>query len=135
VGFADVRNHLATKQLLDFLGTDLFVYHGFSELYLDGEWIKATPAFNIELCRRHNVDPLEFNGREDSLFHPYNDEKKRYMEYVAYHDTYPDVPVEVILSVWESTYGKDRVQSWIEAHEKAAGKPVSDFYREDIWEG
>ena len=31
IGFADVRNHLATKQLIEFLGTDLFVYHGFVE--------------------------------------------------------------------------------------------------------
>ena len=37
IGFADVRNHLATKQLIEFLGSDLFVYHGFVEFYLDGE--------------------------------------------------------------------------------------------------
>ena len=60
VGFATVRNHLATKQLLEFLGTDLFVYHGFVEFYLAGKWVKATPAFNIELCRKHKVIPLEF---------------------------------------------------------------------------
>ena len=70
VGFATVRNHLATKQLLEFLGSDLFVYHGFTEFYLEGKWVKATPAFNIELCRKHKVIPLEFNGREDSIFHP-----------------------------------------------------------------
>src|SRR5512136_237384 len=29
IGFADVRNHLATKQLIKFMGSDLFVYHGF----------------------------------------------------------------------------------------------------------
>ena len=63
VGFATVRNHLATKQLLEFLGSDLFVYHGFVEFYLDHKWVKATPAFNIELCRKHSVIPLEFNGR------------------------------------------------------------------------
>ena len=68
VGFADVRNHLTTKQLSDFMGNNLFVYHGFVEFYLDGKWVKATPAFNSELCKRHGVPPLEFNGREDSLF-------------------------------------------------------------------
>ena len=68
VGFADVRNHLATRQLIEFLGSDLFVYHGFVEFYLKGKWVKATPAFNRELCERHSVAPLEFNGREDSIF-------------------------------------------------------------------
>lgn len=78
VGFADVKNHLATRQLIEFLGSDLFVYHGFVEFYLDGKWVKATPAFNRELCERHSVAPLEFNGREDSIFHPYNLEKTVY---------------------------------------------------------
>ena len=30
------------------MGTDLFVYHGYAELFLDGKWVKATPAFNVE---------------------------------------------------------------------------------------
>lgn len=72
LGFATVRNHLATKQLLDYLGSDLFVYHGFVEFYLREKWVKATPAFNRELCERHGVPPLEFNGLEDSIFHAYN---------------------------------------------------------------
>ena len=80
VGFATVRNHLATRQLLEYLGSDLFVYHGFVEFFLNQKWVKATPAFNIELCKRHKVIPLEFNGYEDSIFHPYNAEKKQFME-------------------------------------------------------
>ncbi|MGD9042047.1 MAG: transglutaminase-like domain-containing protein, partial [Desulfobacteraceae bacterium] len=55
VGFATVRNHLATKQLIEFLGSDLFVYHAFNEFYLEGKWVRATPAFNKELCERHKV--------------------------------------------------------------------------------
>ena len=31
VGFATVRNHLATKQLIDFVGSDIFIFHGFTE--------------------------------------------------------------------------------------------------------
>ena len=49
VGFATVKNHLATPKLLEFIGSDLFVYHGYTEFYLSGKWIKATPTFNIEL--------------------------------------------------------------------------------------
>jgi len=113
VGFADVKNHLVTKELLNFLGTDLFVYHGFVEFYLNGRWIKATPAFNRELCERHKVPPLEFNGYEDSLFQPYNLEKKRFMEYVKYHGTFHDIPVDKIVSAWKEAYGKERVEGWI----------------------
>lgn len=131
VGFADVRNHLATRQLIEFLGSDLFVYHGFVEFYLDGKWIKATPAFNRELCERHSVAPLEFNGLEDSIFHPYNLEKKQFMEYVADHGIYADIPVDIIVGAWKEAYGNARVDSWIEGFEKRGGSSGRDFYGEE----
>jgi transglutaminase-like putative cysteine protease len=135
LGFADVRNHLATKQLLEFLGSDLFVYHGFVEFFLEEKWVKATPAFNKELCERHHVAPLEFNGREDSIFQPYNLDKKKFMEYVADHGTYADVPVGTILSAWKEAYGDSRVQHWISSMEKSGGSTLRDFYSEDVLSG
>ena len=132
VGFATVRNHLATRQLLEYLGTDLFVYHGFVEFYLDGLWVKATPAFNIELCKRHHVIPLEFDGREDSIFHPYNAEKKQFMEYLDFHGIYADIPVKEIAAGWEKTYGKDRTDKWIAGWEKTGGTSARDFRKEEV---
>jgi len=117
-GFATVKNHLATRKLLDYLGSDLFVYHSFTEFFLEGRWVKATPAFNIELCKKHHVIPLEFNGREDSIFHTFNTEKKQFMEYLEFHGSYADIPVETILSEWKKVYGKDRVRKWIDNLEK-----------------
>lgn len=133
VGFADVRNHLATRQLIEYLGTDLFVYHGYVEFYLEGQWVKATPAFYIELCRKHNVNPLEFNGREDSLFQSYSIENKQFMEYKKDHGAFADIPVDVIVAGWEKAYGKDRVRQWIEKFEKTGGRSKRNFYHEDVW--
>lgn len=134
VGFADVRNHLATKQLIEFLGSDLFVYHGFTEFRLEGKWVKATPAFNSDLCKRHRVPPLEFNGREDSIFQPYNLGSQRFMEYVAFHGVYADIPVDRIMTEWEKTYGRDRVRDWIKRFEEAAGRSLADFGTEELLE-
>ena len=131
LGFATVKNHLATRQLIAFLGSDLFVYHGYVEFYLEERWVQATPAFNSELCRRHRVAPLEFNGRDHANFQPYNAEKRKFMEYVTYHGTFADIPVERIVDAWRDTYGAARVNAWIEAHEKAGGGSWRDFYRED----
>jgi len=133
VGFADVRNHLATKQLIEFLGSNLFVYHGFVEFYLNGKWVKATPAFNSELCERHKVPPLEFNGRDDSLFQPYNLENKKFMEYVEFRGIYADIPVAVIVEAWERAYGKDLIKSWIKMFEEKGGLSISDFESEDVF--
>ncbi|GAB4255559.1 MAG: transglutaminase family protein [Deferrisomatales bacterium] len=130
-GFATVRNHLATRQLLDYLGSDLFVYHGYVELYLEGRWVKATPAFNRELCARHGVDPLEFDGRQDSIFQPYDKANRRFMEYVAFHGTFADIPLDRILAAWEETYGRERVRGWIETYERY-GTLRRDFGKEDV---
>ncbi|MDM8552435.1 transglutaminase-like domain-containing protein [Desulfobacterales bacterium HSG2] len=132
VGFATVRNHLATRQLLEYLGTDLFVWHGFTEFCLEGKWVRATPAFNSELCKKHRVSPLEFNGREDSVFHAYNMENQKYMEYTAYHGTYPDIPVDRIIAAWKEAYGKTRVRKWISDLEGSGGRSGRDFDKEDI---
>jgi transglutaminase-like putative cysteine protease len=132
IGFADVRNHLATKQLIKFMGSDIFVYHGFVEFYLEGKWVKATPAFNIDLCRKHHVPPLEFNGREDSLFQAYNLQNQRFMEYIDFHGLYTDVPVDQIVVAWENAYGKDRVRNWIRMLEEGNDRSLSDFAKEEV---
>ena len=131
VGFATVRNHLITKELFQMMGTDVFVYHGFTEFFLNGVWIKATPTFNIELCKKHNVPPLEFNGREDSVLHAFNLESKKFMQYLAFHGSYADVPVDIIVAAWEEAYGRDRVRRWIAEHEKQSGSN-RNFYEEAV---
>ena len=104
VGFADVKNHLTTPALRARMGTDLFVFHGYTELLLEGKWVKATPAFNVELCRRFKVKPLEFDGRADSIFHPFDEEERRHMEYVRDRGSHADVPVAEIIRVFREVY-------------------------------
>ena len=62
VGYADVRNHMTTKRLSDLMGSDTFFYHGYTEVWLDGRWLKATPAFNKELTERFGLKPLDWDG-------------------------------------------------------------------------
>ncbi len=131
-GFANVRNHLATRQLLEFMGSDIFVFHGFTEFYLNGKWVKATPAFNSELCKRHGVDPLEFNGREDSILQPYNTDNHKYIEYLKFHGSYEDIPVEEIVTGFREAYGRERVQGWIESFLKYGEPRKGRFDSEDI---
>ena len=94
LGLADVKNHLATARLREKMGTDLFLYHGFTELWLGGRWVKATPAFNIELCEKFRVLPLDFDGETDSVFHPFDADNRRHMEYVADRGSFADLPFD-----------------------------------------
>jgi transglutaminase-like putative cysteine protease len=104
MGFADVRNHLTTPKLRRLMGTDTFYHHGYTELHLQGKWVKATPAFDRSLCEKFGVRPLEFDGREDSLFHPYDVAGRRHMEYVCDHGPSTDVPVDDILDIFTRHY-------------------------------
>lgn len=104
VGYADVKNHLTTPALTAKMGTDLFVFHGYAELLIDGKWLKATPAFNLSMCTRFRVKPLEFDGTADSIFHPFDEDNRRHMEYVRERGSYADVPAEEIKGVFQVTY-------------------------------
>jgi transglutaminase-like putative cysteine protease len=104
VGFADVKNHLTSPELTAKMGTDLFVFHGYTDLFLDGKWVKATPAFNLGLCTRFRVKPLEFDGSADSIFHPFDEDNRRHMEYVHDRGVFADVPAQEIKRVFAETY-------------------------------
>lgn len=104
LGFADVRNHLATDRLIALMRTDEFFYHGYTELYLDGKWVKATPAFNLALCERFEVKPLEFGGKADSIFHPFDMVGNKHMEYLRDHGQFADLPFERMVNAFHEGY-------------------------------
>jgi transglutaminase-like putative cysteine protease len=106
LGFADVKNHLTTPRLAETMGSDLFIYHGYTDLRIDGRWVKATPAFNLALCTRFRVKPLEFDGRADSIFHPFDEDDRRHMEYLRDRGVYADVPVDEIQREFRAAYPK-----------------------------
>ena len=106
LGFADVRNHLNTPKLQELMGTDLFIYHGYVQLWLGNEAYKVTPAFNMELCERFGVKPLVFDGYHDALFHEFDEQNHRHMEYVNDRGLYFDAPMEEFLVEFKKTYPK-----------------------------
>ena len=97
LGLADVRNHLATPRLLEATGTDLFSYHGFSEIRLGERMLKVSPIFNASLCERLGVEPLAFDGEEDALMQPADRAGRTFMVYEADHGRFDDVPAEMLL--------------------------------------
>jgi transglutaminase-like putative cysteine protease len=104
VGYADVRNHLSSPRLTEYMGTDVYVWHSYTDILIDGTWVKATPAFNSELCRRLGLEPLEFDGRSDSLLHPYDRAGRLYMQYLKDRGTFADVPYDAIMAAFRTHY-------------------------------
>jgi transglutaminase-like putative cysteine protease len=106
IGLADVRNHLATPRLLEAVGTDVFAYHGYVEVMPVREWVKATPTFNVSLCEKLGVAPLEFSGETDALMQPFDAAGRQFMTYVAQHGTFFDVPTKFLISEMARLYPK-----------------------------
>jgi len=110
VGYADVRNHLSTERMRQVMQTDLFYWHGYTDVLLDGRWLKATPAFNIELTERFGLLPLEWDGREDSIYHPFDRAGNRHMEYVHQRGSFDDMPLATIVADFARLYPRTLTQ-------------------------
>jgi len=104
LGFADVRNHLSTERMRRTMKTDVFYYHGYTSIYLEGVWRKATPAFNVELCEKFRLRLLEFDGLEDSLYHAFDQDGRKHMEYLNDRGEFADVPIDDIQSTFREHY-------------------------------
>ena len=104
LGYADIQNHLSTERMRQQMKTDIFFWHGYTSIYLDGAWVKATPAFNIELCEKFRLKPLDFDGRNDSIFHPFDQSGNEHMEYIRNRGEFPDVPIDKIIETFQQHY-------------------------------
>ena len=104
LGFADVRNHLAPPGLLELMDTDLFTFHGYAELWLNGAWRKASPAFNHSLCESLRVQTLDFDGIHDAILHPFDGDGNQYMEYVHTHGSFSELPHRLMIDAWKLHY-------------------------------
>lgn len=102
VGYADVRNHLSSKRLDELIGGNVYTWHSYTDLYLAGCWVKATPAFDKALCERVGVPVLDFDGYHDSLLQKFNPTGDRHMEYLRQHGVFPDVPYLQIIAAFEA---------------------------------
>ena len=94
--FAVLKNHLLPDRLASLLKGKELPDHGFTELYLDGRWVRANPSFDIETCRDFII-PVEFDGKHDALFNSHTRDGRMHIEYVLFRDSYDDVPVDEIV--------------------------------------
>lgn len=134
VGYADVRNHMTTKRLSELMGCDIFYYHGYTEVRLDGRWVKATPAFNRELTEKFGLKPLEWDGRTDSIYHPFDLGGRRHMEYLAYRGVFADIPFEEIRGAFRHYYPRMTREQEAMPVDGGPGGSLGDFGAEGAQE-
>jgi len=107
LGLAKVKNHIAVDHIVEKFGSDVLVPHGYIEIHLNNKWIKATPAFNKELCILLNVHVLEFDGKNDSIFQEFDQTGNQvFMEYLDDYGTFNEVPLPFMLKLMIEHYPK-----------------------------
>lgn len=106
LGFANLRNYLLPEKVLELLGTNLLAFHGYTELYLNGNWVKATPAFDLKMCEENRFIPVEFDGVNDAMFHAHNLDGESHIEYLEdLGHYYDDFSVDAFRDTLIKTYG------------------------------
>jgi len=110
-GYADVRDHLLSRKFRDMIGGDnLLIQHGYAELYIDGKWVHASPAYDLGTCNKMGFVPVEFDGIHDARDSAYNQRGKPHIEYVTDHGTYDDFPFDYIRKYqqeWVASIGRE----------------------------
>jgi transglutaminase-like putative cysteine protease len=120
--YGDVRNHLASPKLEELMGGNIFTYHSLTTVFLDGKWVRATPVFNKMLCRLYRIKPLDFDGRTDSMYHPYDEEGRRHMEFLREHGEFDDVPYDMVVDGIRANHPR----LFASRHTTARGSLVAD---------
>ena len=101
-----VVNHIAVDRIIELFGTDELTPHGYVEVLIDNRWIACTPAFNRELCDLLNVEVLEFDAENDSMFQSFDKDNGKFMEYLADYGTFEDYPYQFVLDNMDAHYPK-----------------------------
>jgi len=105
LGLSRVKNHIAVEQIIEKFGSDELVPHGYVAIYLEGKWVKATPAFNKELCKKMGVHALDFDGKTDAVFQEFDEHgANSFMEYLEDYGTFDEVPLEYMFELMCDTY-------------------------------
>jgi transglutaminase-like putative cysteine protease len=124
IGLSDVINHFTSDKLKRAMGgKEVFLHHGYAALHLDGKWVKAAPAFNLELCRRFGTLPTEFDGVSDAVLQEYDAERNLRMEYLRDHGFWSDLPFNRIKEDFEGYYPMSFNVGVTQADEQFAGAP------------
>jgi len=102
--FVDIVNHMTSDRLKKDMGSNLFIFHGFVELFLDGRWVEANCAFDKELCMRKKFPWVDFDGIKDGLFASTTEDGEAFVEYMKDRGVYNDAPHQEVLQTWASEY-------------------------------
>ena len=113
--FADIKNYAIPQKLWEMMKTNVFAFHGYNELFIDGRWIKVTPTFDKGMCKRLNLKTVEFDGHNTAIFHSHDLNGNLHIEYIKNHGHFADLPFETVVNGFKHAYTEDMIKRWMES--------------------
>lgn len=103
---ADIINHKAPKKSTAHMKTNVFYFHGYSELLLNEKWVKATPVFDKYTSEKAGYPLVEFDGENDALLAPNDENGNVFVEYVNDRGIFLDFPYEEVEKEFNEKYSE-----------------------------
>ncbi|MFW9951497.1 MAG: transglutaminase-like domain-containing protein, partial [Candidatus Thorarchaeota archaeon] len=101
IHLVDLINHKISQKVIDFMGTNVMYYHGYSEFCLNNKWVKLTPSFDINTAMKGGFLPMvEFDGEHDAVFPKFDNEGNLFGEYLTDRGVHADLPLKDIDKVF-----------------------------------
>lgn len=94
--FAEIKILETARSIAEKRGSNIFPYHGLADLLIDGRWVKATPTYDVQYCKKVGIAPVEFDGRKDALLPLLTLDGKPNIEYIFDRGFFADLPLEEI---------------------------------------
>lgn len=105
IHLVDLINHLVSDKVTELMGTNIMHFHGFSELLIDGKWVKLTPSFDQETAIKGGFLPFcEFDGKNDAVFPTQDINGNPFGEYVGDRGIHAGLPLDEIDRVFQEKY-------------------------------
>ena len=107
IHLVDLINHKISQKIVEFMGTNVMHYHGYSELYLNNKWVKLTPSFDQKTALKGGFFPMvEFDGENNATFASFDNDGNKFGEYVKDRGVHADLPLKDIEIVFNEKYPK-----------------------------
>ena len=88
---ADIINHAAPPNYVKEWGNIMY-WHGYVDIYLEDKWVAANPDYPASLCEKKGYPIVQFDGKHDACLPTQDNEGNKFIEYIADHGWYADLP-------------------------------------------
>jgi len=123
----NLKDHTMPRRIVKALGTNVMHGHGFTAVWLDGEWLLVDASHDARFATRKGYELVSWDGACDALIAATALDGRRHAQFVALQGVFLDLPFEALLKLFAEAYAEFDLEALA-----AAGLPVADMLSGDL---